>query len=110
VAAVSLPNGYHTVNPFLVVGDAEDMIEFLVTVFSGVEQGLRPDGRIDHADVLTGDSLVILASRRLSSSPLRVLRVRRPRRQSMVGRNPCPRLLLTIRRGSLSAPSGTSGW
>jgi PhnB protein len=53
MAAVALPSGYHSVNPYLVARDTECLIEFLIGVFGGVEQGrtLRPDGRIDHADV-----------------------------------------------------------
>ena len=63
MAAVPLPNGYHTVNPYFVVRGAENLIDFLVTVFGGLERGrtLRPDGRIDHAEVLIGDSLVMLS-------------------------------------------------
>jgi hypothetical protein len=40
------------VNPYIVVDGAERLIDFLVEVFGGVEQGrsLRPDGRIEHGD------------------------------------------------------------
>jgi PhnB protein len=63
MAAVALPSGYHSVNPYFVARDTERLIEFLIGVFGGVEQGrtLRPDGRIDHADVIIGDSLVMLS-------------------------------------------------
>ena len=56
-----LPEGYHSVNPYIVVDDADRLIDFLAEVFGAVEQGrsLRPDGRIDHADVHIGDSLVM---------------------------------------------------
>jgi PhnB protein len=49
--------------PYIVVDDAERLTDFLVEVFGAVEQGrsLRPDGRIDHADVRIGDSLVMLS-------------------------------------------------
>jgi PhnB protein len=49
--------------PYIVVEDAERLIDFLVQVFGAVEQGraLRPDGRIDHGDVRIGDSLVMLS-------------------------------------------------
>jgi len=51
------------VNPYIVVDGAERLIDFLVEVFGGVEQGrsLRPDGRIEHGDVRIGDSLVMLS-------------------------------------------------
>jgi PhnB protein len=61
---IPLPEGYHSVNPYIVVDDAERLIEFLVAVFDGTEQGareLKPDGRIGHADVRIGDSLVMLS-------------------------------------------------
>ena len=62
-APVPLPEGYHSVNPYIVVDGAERLIEFLVVVFGGVEQRriLRADGRVDHADVRIGDSLVMLS-------------------------------------------------
>ena len=63
MGGVPLPEGYHSVNPDIVVDDAERLIDFLVQVFAGVEQGrsLRPDGRIDHGDIRIGDSLVLLS-------------------------------------------------
>jgi PhnB protein len=64
MGGVSLPDGYHSVNPYIVVDHAERLIDFLVEVFGAVEQGrsLGPDGRIDHADVRIGDSLVMLSA------------------------------------------------
>jgi PhnB protein len=63
MSPVPLPEGYHSVNPYIVVDGAERLIDFLVAVFGGVEQGrsLRADGRIDHGDVRIGDSLVMLS-------------------------------------------------
>ena len=63
MGGVPLPEGYHSVNPYIVVDDAERLIHFLVQVFGAVEQGrsLRPDGRIDHADVCIGDTQVMLS-------------------------------------------------
>jgi PhnB protein len=63
MGGIPLPAGYHSVNPYIVVDDAERLIHFLVEVFGAVEQGraLRPDGRIDHGDVRIGDSLVMLS-------------------------------------------------
>jgi|SRR5215218_11084545 uncharacterized glyoxalase superfamily protein PhnB len=73
MGGVPLPEGYHSVNPYIVVDDAERVIHFLVQVFGAVEQGrsLRPDGRIDHGDVHIGDSLVMLseASERYPARP-----------------------------------------
>jgi hypothetical protein len=36
-----LPEGYHSVNPYIVVDDAERLIAFLVVVCEGREQGTR---------------------------------------------------------------------
>lgn len=61
--SVPLPAGYHSVNPYLVVDDADALIDFLVRAFEGrdVQITRRPDGRVDHADVFIGDSLVMIS-------------------------------------------------
>ena len=58
-----LPFGYHSVNPYIVVRHASAFITFLVVVFDGKEQSreLSADGVIEHADVLIGDSLVMIS-------------------------------------------------
>lgn len=58
-----LPFGYHSVNPYIVVRDADAFIALLVAVFDGKEQRreLSPSGVIEHADVLIGDSLVMIS-------------------------------------------------
>ncbi|MDQ3382638.1 MAG: hypothetical protein M3519_02440 [Actinomycetota bacterium] len=64
MAPVPLPPGYHSVNPYVVVAGADRFIGFLAEVFGGSEQGereLRPDGGIDHANILIGDSLVMVS-------------------------------------------------
>jgi PhnB protein len=64
MASVPLPEGFHSVNPYLVVDDAVRFIEFLVAVFAGTEQGAReltPDGLIGHADVRIGDAVVMIS-------------------------------------------------
>jgi uncharacterized glyoxalase superfamily protein PhnB len=63
VADMDLPRGYHSLNPYLVADNVEALIAFLVRVFNGdeVDRTVRSDGRIDHADVLIGDSIVMLS-------------------------------------------------
>jgi PhnB protein len=64
VAGAPLPDGYHSVNPYIVVEGVEQLIDFLTGVFGGIEQGereIRADGSIGHADVRIGDSLVMLS-------------------------------------------------
>lgn len=58
----AIPEGHHTVTPYLVVDDAARLIDFLKQAFQAVEihrmQG--PDGRVRHAEVKIGDSMVML--------------------------------------------------
>jgi PhnB protein len=59
-----VPDGYHSVNPYIVVTGVEGLIDFLRTVFGGVERGKREisaDGTIGHAEVQIGDSVVMLS-------------------------------------------------
>ena len=63
-AAVNpIPEGFHSITPYLIVEGADRFLEFLKQAF-GAEQKLRvprPDGRIMHAEVRIGDSPVELA-------------------------------------------------
>ena len=56
------PNGYNSVSPYLVVGGAQRMIDFLKAVFGARE--LRrydnADGTIMHAEVMIDDSVVMM--------------------------------------------------
>ena len=64
MAAKPIPDGYHTVTPYLTVRGAEKMIDFLKQAFGAKlshEAIKRPDGTIMHAQVLIGDSRVMLA-------------------------------------------------
>jgi PhnB protein len=57
------PEGFHTVNPYLVVNGAARIIEFLKQAFGAKEVGeafKAPDGKIMHAAVRIGDSMVEL--------------------------------------------------
>lgn len=57
-----VPDGYHRVTPHLTVRDANAMIEFYKKAFGAVE-GRRapgPDGKIMHAEIRMGDSVVFL--------------------------------------------------
>ena len=58
------PPGSHAVTPYLCCRDAARAIEFYVEVFGGTETGTRfvdGDGRVGHAEITLGDSLVYLA-------------------------------------------------
>ena len=67
-------DGYHSVNPYLVVEGVERSIAFLRKVFDARERGEREiaaDGTIGHAEVVIGDSVLMLseASSRYPSRP-----------------------------------------
>jgi len=57
-----VPEGHHSVTPYLIVRGAAKAIEFYKSVFGAVET-VRMDmgGRIGHAQVMIGDSQVMLA-------------------------------------------------
>lgn len=57
-----IPDGYHTVTPYLVVKGVADLIEFIKEVFDGEEIWItpRPDGSIQHARVRVGDSPIMM--------------------------------------------------
>ncbi len=57
------PQGYHTITPYMTVHDAPKLIEFLKQVFGAVpgERHDRPDGKIMHAEIKIGDSMVMIS-------------------------------------------------
>jgi PhnB protein len=58
-----LPEGYHTVTPYLVVKGAAQAIDYYVKAFGAVElfRMPAPDGRIGHAEIKIGNSPIMLA-------------------------------------------------
>jgi PhnB protein len=63
MAVKPVPDGYHTVTPYLTVDDAAGAIEFYERAF-GAKERVRmdtPDGQIGHAELEIGDSLVMLS-------------------------------------------------
>jgi PhnB protein len=58
-----IPDGYHSVTPYLIVNGAASAIEFYKKAF-GATEILRfpgPDGKIGHAEIKIGDSPIMLA-------------------------------------------------
>lgn len=58
-----IPDGYHTVTPYLVVNDAAQAIDFYKRAF-GATVTVRmdgPQGKIGHAELKIGDSVIMLA-------------------------------------------------
>ena len=59
-----LRSGYHSVNSYLVADSPDALIAWLCEVFDGTERGVReiaPDGRIGHAEIQIGDSVIMMA-------------------------------------------------
>lgn len=57
------PAGFHSVTPYLMISGAAQAIEFYKNIF-GAAEVLRltgPDGKIAHAEIKIGDSLIMLA-------------------------------------------------
>ena len=58
-----VPDGYHTVTPYLIVEGASKLIDFAKQAF-GAEETVRmpgPGGTIGHAEIRIGDSFVMLS-------------------------------------------------
>jgi PhnB protein len=63
MAVKPVPEGYHTVTPYLAVEDAAEAIEYYKKAF-GAKERVRmdaPGGKIGHAELEIGDSLVMLS-------------------------------------------------
>jgi PhnB protein len=58
-----IPDGYHSVQPYLHIRGAAKAIEFYKQAFGAVEimRMPQPDGRLGHAELRFGDSVVMLA-------------------------------------------------
>jgi PhnB protein len=63
MATKSIPDGYHSITPYLIVKGAADAIDFYKRVFGATElmRMAGPDGRIGHAEIRIGDSTIMLA-------------------------------------------------
>ena len=58
-----VPEGYHTASPYLIVAHGAAALEFYQTAFGAtVKRRLAmPDGKIMHAEIKIGDSILMLA-------------------------------------------------
>jgi PhnB protein len=59
-----IPEGYHTLTPYLVVDGAEKIIRFMKDAFGAqpvFEPMMRPDGKVMHAEYRIGDSVVMIS-------------------------------------------------
>jgi PhnB protein len=58
-----IPDGYHTVTPYLVVHDAAAAIDYYQRGFGATElfRLPYPNGKVGHAEIKIGDSIIMLA-------------------------------------------------
>ena len=58
-----IPNGFHTVTPYLRVNMGKEALKFYKKAFGAKESLLMetPDGRIGHAEIRVGDSSIMVA-------------------------------------------------
>ena len=72
MAVNPVPDGYHTVTPYLVVPDVEALIEFTKQAFDAkeTERVPGPDGAVTHAEVRIGDSVVMMGRAQPPNPPI----------------------------------------
>lgn len=58
-----IPDGYHSVTPYLIISGAADAIDYYKKAFGAIElfRMPAPDGKIGHAEIKIGDSPIMLA-------------------------------------------------
>src|SRR5260370_37713023 len=59
----SIPEGYHTVTPYLTIKNAASALDFYKKAF-GATESMRmegPDGKIGHAEIRIGNSTIMLS-------------------------------------------------
>jgi len=63
MTAKAVPDGYRTATPYLIVKGAAEAIEFYKRAFGATEllRMADPQGRIGHAEIKIGDSVIMLA-------------------------------------------------
>jgi len=63
MATKPIPDGYRTATPYLIIKGAADAIEFYKRAFGATEllRMADPQGRVGHAEIKIGDSVIMLA-------------------------------------------------
>lgn len=58
-----IPDGYHSVTPYLIIDGASDAIDFYAQVFDATERMrmAMPDNKVGHAELELGDAVIMLA-------------------------------------------------
>jgi PhnB protein len=68
---MSVPTGYHTINPYLSIHGVPKVIEFLKQTFEATEGHLDKDknGKISNAEIRIGDSTVLMGEKPADQKP-----------------------------------------
>ena len=63
MAVKKIPEGHNTVSPYLIVDGAERALDFYRRAFGAIERFRHqaPNGKIGHAEIRIGDTVVMLA-------------------------------------------------
>jgi PhnB protein len=63
MAVKPVPEGYHSITPYLIINGAAAAIDFYKRAFGATElmRMPTPDGKIGHAEIRIGDSTIMLA-------------------------------------------------
>jgi len=69
-----IPEGYHTVTPFMSVKGAARLIDFMKKAFGATEtyRFPAPDGSVMHAEMKIGDSIIMLGEAMTGASPMTI--------------------------------------
>ena len=61
MAVKKIPDGYHSVTPYIVCEGVGKVIDFIVKAFDAreIDRMARPDGKVMHAEVKIGDSTIM---------------------------------------------------
>ena len=72
MAVQPIPDGYHTVTPYLTVPGADRLMTFLKGAFGAEEvfSMQRPDGALGHAEIRIGNSIVMLSEPTAECTPM----------------------------------------
>ncbi|MHC5542293.1 VOC family protein [Singulisphaera rosea] len=72
MAVQPIPSGYHSLTPYLIVEGASELIAFLQQAFGATEvfRMTRPDGKVAHAEVKVGDSMLMISESRAEWPPM----------------------------------------
>lgn len=70
-----IPEGYHSLTPYLIVKDAPKLIDFLIKAFGAKEiyRTNSKDGNIIHAEIKVGDSMLMMSEATETNPPSNIM-------------------------------------